>query len=93
VAKRISEVKLLPVLTVAPWDRADVVAIQALAQGRADEAQQKRALNWIIYKACDFDGISYRESERDTAFAEGKKFIVHQLNALLTIDHRNIKED
>ena len=92
MGKRVSQVKLQPVLQTAPFSVADVIALQALASGVADSEAQKRALKWIIYQACDFNGITYRESDRDTAFGEGKKFVAHQINAVLTSNHREMKE-
>lgn len=84
--KKVTQVKLRPVLEVAPWDIADVVAMKAVANGIADEHQQRRAINWILYQACDFHGISFRDSDRETALAEGKRFVAQQINALLTLD-------
>lgn len=87
--KRISQPKLSNVLDVAPFERADAVALQALSIGNADEHQQKRVLDWILYKACDFHGISFRpESERESSFAEGKRHIAQQINVLLTYNLR-----
>lgn len=90
--KRSSEPQLAHVLTVAPVTIAEVVALQALSQGIADAEQQKRALDWILFKACDFHGISFRESERDTSFAEGKRFVAQQINAQLITNARLMKE-
>ena len=57
------------------WEPADVSAIQALTRGEATPYQQKRALDWIITSAGTYD-VSYRpSSDRDTAFAEGKRFV------------------
>jgi hypothetical protein len=64
----------------APYDEADTYAIKALAAGVANEGQQKRALDWIINTLCGTYDLSYRpESDRDTAFAEGKRHIGLQL--------------
>ena len=72
-----------------PWktvvaDLADTSALQALAEGKASEHQQKRALDWIITKASGAYDMSFRpDNERVTAFAEGKRFvglsIIHEL--------------
>lgn len=90
--KRVSQAVVQPVLQTAPFNKAEVVALQALAAGVADEFQQKLALKWLIYKACGFHDISYRDSTHDTAFLEGKKWVAHQINAMLTSDHRNMKD-
>lgn len=64
----------------APYEEADTNAIKALAAGNANEGQQKRAIDWIINKLCGTYDLSYRpDSDRDTAFAEGKRFVGTQL--------------
>jgi hypothetical protein len=76
----------------APWrppkyELADIAAIQAVNLGTANGAQQKRALDWIVKEACKVYDQSYRpgiDGERDTAFAEGKRFVGTQI-ILLTM--------
>ncbi len=64
----------------APYDEADTGAIKALAAGNANAGQQQRALAWIINTVCGYYDISYRPlSDRDTAFAEGKRFVGQQI--------------
>jgi hypothetical protein len=54
-------------------------ALQALFDGVANKGQQATALE-TIFQICDLDGLSYRPgSERDTAFAEGKRFVGLQI--------------
>jgi hypothetical protein len=68
-------VKIAKAWTPAPYELADLSAVQALAAGTADEQQQKRALDWIIKQVCGTYELSYHpESDRDTAFAEGRRF-------------------
>jgi hypothetical protein len=68
-----------------PWrppvyENGDAAAIQALAQGCADRDQQQRALAFIVYTVCGTYDMSYRpQSERDTVFAEGKRFVGAQI--------------
>jgi hypothetical protein len=84
-------VKKLPAIEPwhpAPYIDADSYAIKALATGTANEGQQKRALDWIINTLCATYDLSYRPgSDRDTAFAEGKRHvglqIVKQVNVNL----------
>ncbi len=60
-----------------PYELADVSAIQACVAGTASAEQQKRALQWIVGCAGTYD-MSYRPGQagdRDTAFAEGKRFV------------------
>lgn len=73
-----------------PWkpiayDEADTAAIKALAAGNANEGQQRRALAWIVNRVAGTYDMSYRPgSERDSVFAEGRRFvglqIVKQIN-------------
>ncbi|HJQ56755.1 MAG TPA: hypothetical protein VJ890_07605 [Vineibacter sp.] len=64
----------------AAYDDADVVAIQALVTGTADAAQQQRALRWIVERAADTYGLSYRGGDAAaTAFAEGKRCVGLQI--------------
>ena len=69
----------------APWapveyEPADIGAIQAVARGTAEPHQQMRALRWIVEAACGTYDLSFRpESDRDTAFAEGRRFVGLQI--------------
>ena len=66
----------------APYTEADTAAIKALIAGNANDGQQQRAINWIVYTLCGTYDLSFRpgeDGERDTAFAEGKRFIGLQL--------------
>lgn len=69
-----------------PYDVADINAFQALKAGVADKDQQQRALNWLLQAAGTFD-LSYRPgSQRDSDFAEGKRFVGLQVHKLLMLD-------
>jgi hypothetical protein len=70
----------------APYEEADVYAIKALAAGVANEGQQQRALGWIVNTLCGTYDLSYRpDSDRNTAFAEGKRHVGNQLVKLTKI--------
>ena len=80
-----------PSLSTAPyvpakWDDADVLALQALQLGEASEAQQKRALKWLIEIAAGTYEFHYYPSERDTAFALGRAFVGQQVVKLLKLN-------
>lgn len=51
---------------------ADVSALQALYHGRADEHQQKRALNWILTRACRSGSPTFDENPHVSAFLQGR---------------------
>lgn len=75
-----------------PWEPADVSAIQALARGDASPDQQKRALDYIINAAGTYD-LSYRpDSERDTAFAEGRRSVGLNIVKLVHISLAALKQ-
>lgn len=47
----------------------------AIKRLMADESY-KAAVDWLLYKACHIADLSYRpESQRDTDFAEGARFV------------------
>lgn len=84
----------------APWmpvqpELADVAALQALSRGQATEAQQKMALDFFINKASRYYDLSFRpgghEGDRDTAFAEGRRFAGQQTVKMLKTDVRALK--
>lgn len=83
----------------APWkpplyEPGDASALQALASGTAEPYQQKRALEWIVAAAGTYD-LSFRPGpggERDTAFAEGKRFLGLQIVKLLKINVSKLVE-
>lgn len=59
-----------------PYELADAAAIQALIRGTADQGQQQRAIAFIVNTICGTYDMSYRPtSDRDTTFAEGKRFV------------------
>ena len=62
--------------TPAPYEPADIAAIQALARGDAEPHQQTRALRWIVETISATYDQSFRpDSERESAFAEGRRFV------------------
>lgn len=64
----------------APYDETITSAIKALSSGTANEGQQQRALKWIVEVLCGTYDMSYRsQSDRDTTFAEGKRFVGNQI--------------
>ncbi len=71
----------------APYEIADLCAIKGLAAGTASPEQQQRALKWIIESVCATYELSYRPTgDRDTAFAEGRRFVGLQLVKALHLD-------
>lgn len=75
-----------------PWhpidlDKTDVLALRGLKAGTATPQQQQHAIQWLINVASRMDDLSFRpDSERATAFAEGKRFVGLQIWKALTLD-------
>lgn len=62
--------------------KADAAALQAMRRGEAAPEQQTRAMEFIVGDISDRNGMSFRpgpEGERDTAFAEGRRFVGNQI--------------
>ena len=68
------------------WEVADASALQALANGTADDVQQQRAIKWLIELAAGTYEFHYYPSDRDTAFALGRAFVGQQIVKLLKIN-------
>ena len=84
----------------APWkppkyENADAAALQALQRGNASSHQQKRALDWILLKACATYDFPYRPgpNDRDTNIALGKMGVGQQITKLLNIKIGLLKEE
>lgn len=77
----------------ASFKRADVVAVQALMNGTADPAQQKRALNFIIFEVCKTYDLAYRPGDTNaTHFALGRQFAGQQIVHLMKLPANKIEE-
>lgn len=80
----------LPVVPTIP----EVAALKALQHGKATPEQQQLALRWFIEKACRTYDASYRpggpEGDRDTAFAEGRRFPGNQCVKMLNSNLKNL---
>lgn len=66
----------------AEYDAGDHRAVLALSQGQASPAQQRIAWDWILF-AAGYGDKSFRPGgltgQRDTDFAEGKKWVAEQM--------------
>jgi len=83
-----------------PWqipriDDADIFALQAIANGTASNAQQRRAYEYVIRALCETDRMTFwpggEDGKRATDFAEGKRWVGLQLRRFekMRPDHRN----
>jgi hypothetical protein len=79
----------------AAYDKAVLYAFRALFDGKANDGQQKRAMEWLIFNACHVGVLSFAASERESAFNEGERHIGLQIarmrepEALLLIEGRS----
>jgi hypothetical protein len=77
----------------AEYTPADAISIQRLSMGKANEDEQKRALDWIINHAAATYQLSYRtDSDRDTVFAEGRRFAGLQIVKMLHMNTLSMGE-
>jgi hypothetical protein len=68
----------------AAFDLPTGYALQALERGEATPEQQQRALLWIVNSAAKTYDLSFRsDSERESSFAEGKRFVGLQIVGIL----------
>lgn len=58
-----------------PYDESIVYAFRALFDGVANEGQQKRALEWLLFNACHIGQPSFSDTDRQTAFLEGERHV------------------
>jgi len=74
-----------------PYDKADLIAVKACMEGRAEPYQQRLALEWIVY-ACGTYETPWRpgqDGQRDSDFASGKQFIGQQIVKLINLPIAN----
>lgn len=93
-AKKPKELKPLPTppaTQVAPVTYALALALRALHQGKADEAQQRMVLDWIVQDAAGRRHFPYHPGDRDTAFALGRYFVAEQIVGLLHADLTSLR--
>jgi len=86
------------VIDFKPWQPVEYTekecnAVKALAEGLADDEQQRVALRWIVEKA----GFAYEQtyfpgSARDTDFAEGRRFVANSIIKLIKTRVRSNEE-
>ena len=82
--------RIPPAFQPPKWEVEDLGALRALARGDALPHQQTRILKFIVEKLCLTYDVSYRpgglEGDRETSFAEGRRFVGTQIVGLLTVN-------
>jgi hypothetical protein len=65
---------------------ADIFAVQALAIGKANAAQQRRVWDYVTRVLCETDRMTFwpggEDGKRATDFAEGKRWVGVQLRRI-----------
>jgi len=79
--------------TPADYEISDIVAVQALINGTADEFQQRRVMQWLIEQASGMYQFHYYQTDRDTAFALGRAFVGQQLVKLSKLSTTTLRRD
>lgn len=71
-------------------DKDDVLAIKALAAGKANESQQHIAMAWIVHNAARAYDLPFRpggvDGQRATDFASGRMFVGQQIVKLINME-------
>lgn len=75
----------------APYEIEDVAALQALEKGIASETQQKRAIRYIVEVLGMTFEHTYFPTDRDTAFANGRRYVGLQIVKLLRLPLNELK--
>ena len=84
----------VPAWESAPFELPDAQALKALSNGEAEPQQQQRALKWIVHNVCRLNRLSYQpESDRATAFAEGRRFVALQIMRLIQTPSDELKPE
>lgn len=77
----------------APYEVAEAASFQALQRGDASPHQQQLALKWLIERAAGTYEHHYYPSDRDTAFALGRRFVGQQVVKLLTLNLSTLRRE
>lgn len=90
--KKAKPIQAPPASQAASVTYAVAIAIRALRDGTANEAQQKLALEWIVGDACNKRHFPYHNNERDTSFALGRLFVAEQITGLFYLDIKALRD-
>jgi len=72
----------MSVVKPAAYDKEVLYAFRALFDGKANDGQQKRAMEWLLLNACHIGASSFAATDRETAFLEGQRSIGVQIARL-----------
>jgi len=78
----------------ARYTRLDAYAIKAVAEGKATEGQQKRAMQWIIHAAAmTYDETFVAGSPDISANLQGRRAVGLQIVKLINVPIDQLKPD
>jgi hypothetical protein len=82
-----------PPFQPAEWQLADLECIQAIAEGRADSAQQIRGLKWIIENACEAYGLGWHpDGPHAASFVAGRRFAGMQIVKAINLNLAQLRK-
>ena len=76
-----------------PIEPVDIRAIQELERGTADETQQKHALRFIVENLCGVYMPTFGESDRDSNFLDGRRYVGLEIINCLKLNPAKIAEE
>lgn len=71
---------------------ADIHALQQVHRGEATPEQQKRLIAWILADVARVKELGYHPTDRDSAFASGRRFVGLKLAEFITTNLENLKK-
>lgn len=81
-------------LTSAAFSLADAMALKAIYAGTASPDQQRAAFLWITRTAGRLNRMSFHpDSDRATAFAEGRRFVANLIMRLATTNPDELRTE
>lgn len=76
------------------WDASVVGAFKAMEAGKARPDQQQAFVNFVIGQLAGTYDLSFRPDDlggdRDTAFAEGRRFVGQQIRRVIMTDYETL---
>ncbi len=66
----------------AAYDKSILYAFRALFEGNANEGQQIKAMEWLVFNACHIGDVAMHADSRVHAFLEGQRSIGVQVAKL-----------
>lgn len=64
------------------YDREVLYAFRSLFEGKANECQQKRAMEWLLFNLCHIGSSSFTTDAIEMGFLEGQRSVGLQIAKL-----------